>query len=464
MSINVGILKKVALYAFYIALSIVILITVLGMNDFSQIIPELARANPLYILAAAGCVIGYLLIYPISLCVITHARNCKIHPATTYSIAMTEHFFNSITPMSTGGQPFQVYCFSRARVKAAESTCILLMNFMVFMLVTNGYALCSLFFCHRFIVFDPADPSFHIIWIAVFGFTCNFSVLLVTFLVATNKHVRGWICKLLDLICSICKPLDRFCNKLFNSVPFVKRIVKRIRPKADACMPFYKRVSPRVEDLKLYFVQVQEAFGNLMKRKKHFILALVSKVVAMGLLYLATYFILWSLGLEIPPWDMFFIVCGTSFVITMVVFIPTPGASGGIEPAFKDVFHSIIANPNASIIAEPGAIAAAAMLIWRLLTYYLVMGISFLFYIALEIYFTVTAKRRKAMGIIEEGEEDITPAILAVSPNPKKTKRAKASALPAEDAASAASLESAADATPTPPAVTDYSTEVSPNE
>jgi uncharacterized membrane protein YbhN (UPF0104 family) len=455
MNINVGVLKKVALYAFYIALSIVILITVLGMNDFSQIIPQLAQANPLYILAAVGCVIGYLLVYPISLCVITHARNCKIHPAATYSIAMTEHFFNSITPMSTGGQPFQVYCFTRARVKAAESTCILLMNFMVFMLVTNGYALCSLFFCPQFIFPEGYDPNFHILGIAIFGFTCNFSVLLITFLVATNKHVCSWICKLLDLICSICKPLDRFCNKLFNSVPFVKRIVKRIRPNADACMPFYKRVSPKVEDLKLYFAQVQEAFGNLMKRKKHFILALVSKVVAMGLLYLATYFILWSLGLEIPSHDMFFIVCGTSFVITMVVFIPTPGASGGIEPAFKDVFHSIIEKMG----EDSGAIAAAAMLIWRLLTYYLVMGISFLFYIALEIYFNVTAKRRKAMGIIEEGEEDITPAILAVSAKPKKAKRTKAAA---EAAADSAPSKSGADIIR--PTATTPSTEVSADE
>jgi hypothetical protein len=220
-------------------------------------------------------------------------------------------------------------------------------------------------------------------------------------------------------------------------------------------MPFYKRVSPKVEDLKLYFVQVQEAFGNLMKRKKHFILALVSKVVAMGLLYLATYFILWSLGLEIPPWDMFFIVCGTSFVITMVVFIPTPGASGGIEPAFKDVFHSIIEKMG----EDPGAIAAAAMLIWRLLTYYLVMGISFLFYIALEIYFNVTAKRRKAMGIIEEGEEDITPAILAVSTKPKKAKRTKAAAEAAADSA-----PSKSDADIIRPTATTPSTEVSADE
>ena len=395
MKINTAALKKLALYLFYIALSVAILAAVLGMNDLEAIGEALSQINPVWLFAALGCVLGYLILYPISLCIISHAQNCKINAPTTYSIGMTEHFFNSITPMSTGGQPFQVYCFGRARVKAAESTCVLLMNFIVFMMVTNGFALCSLFFCHRFIFPPDAAPNWAILGIGIFGFTCNFSVLVITFLVATNKRVCSLICKLLDLICTLARPLDRLLQKILRKDQYI--------------------FPEKAESLKVYFAQVQEAFGLLMKRKKHFLLALIARALSMGSLYLATYFILWALGLEIPAADIFFIVCGTSFVITMVVFIPTPGASGGIEPAFAAVFSSIIAN----FAQDPEKIPHAAMLIWRLLTYYFVMGVSFLFYIGLEIYFAIKAKRSPA-PVGEEGE-DIAPAILAAN-KPKKKK------------------------------------------
>ena len=412
MKINTALLKKIFMYLFYILLSVAILAVVLQANDIEEIFSNLIQADFKFIIFAVLCVLAYLALYPLSLCIITHARRVKIRPATTYGIAMTEHFFNSITPFSTGGQPFQVYCFSRARVKAAESTCILLMNFMVFMMVTNGFAISSLFFANRF-VFD----HIHLIPLAAVGFTLNFCVLAITFLVATNKHICQLFCKVLELLCTICKPLDAFCNRLFHKAPLVKRIVKRIRPQADACMPFYKRVRPWVDSTELYFVQVQEAFGLLMKRKGHFLLALISKIFSMGFLYLATYFILLALGVSITPDNIFFVVCGTSFAITMVVFMPTPGSSGGIEAAFKDVFSSVISGTG----ADPTVIATTTMLIWRLLTYYLVMGISFLFYIILEVYFSVKNKASKASDedFCEECDDE-TPAILAVGSQKKE--------------------------------------------
>lgn len=59
-------------------------------------------------------------------------------------------------------------------------------------------------------------------------------------------------------------------------------------------------------------------------------------------------------------------------------FLPTPGSSGGIEFAFSIIFTAFISMSDAT--------ANAGMLIWRLLSYYLMMIISLGFYIGFEIY------------------------------------------------------------------------------
>ena len=101
--------------------------------------------------------------------------------------------------------------------------------------------------------------------------------------------------------------------------------------------------------------------------------------------YLVTFFILLALEINVCASDIFFIICGSSFAITMTVFVPTPGSSGGIEFAFKSVFATIAAGAAA-------AVAYSGMLIWRLLTYYLVMLVSLCFYAAFEIS---QAKKKK---------------------------------------------------------------------
>ncbi len=341
---------RVGAFILYGALTVFLLMLALSLGDLGEIASVLKNANPLQILLAILCILVYMALYPLSLCILTRARGCEIGSATVYGIAMTEHFFNGITPFATGGQPFQVYAFSKAKVKAAESTCLLLMNFMVFMLVTNSFAACSLFYFDRFVT-DRAMAL-----IAVIGFTMNFTVLTVTFLLATSRRVRNLLSRFLLFLCRS-KRLARF-------------------------------LEPRLPAVNEYFEQVQTAFAHLIRKKGAFILSLVTKILSMGAYYAATFFILRALHVSAPLGDLFFIICGTSFAITMVVFLPTPGSSGGIEFAFKSVFACIAAGAAASV-------AYGGMLLWRLLTYYFVMLISLAFYIFLEIGLSKQRNRKE---------------------------------------------------------------------
>ncbi len=349
---------KIGAYILWTALTVFILALILSFNDIGEIFKVISTVNFKYILYALLCILIYMALYPLSLCILTKARGCDIKMTTTYNIAMTEHFFNGVTPFATGGQPFQAYAYSKAKVTPSESTSLLLMNFLVFMLVTNSFAALALIYFERFVT----DSAMTII--AIIGFTMNFTVLAVTFALGNSKIARGILTRFIDFLLKF------------------KWIAKLLAPKAP--------------ELKQYFVNVQEAFTDLRKKWGAFILAFITKAASMLFYYATTYFILHAFGVGVDISDLFFVICGTSFAITMVVFLPTPGSSGGIEFAFQSIF--------ASIASSAAVISYGGMLVWRLLTYYLVMLISLGFYVALEIGFS---KKRKELTTDEKNSDSL---------------------------------------------------------
>ncbi len=344
--------RKIGTYILFAAVTVFVIAVVLSLGDIGEVMNTIVTADYRFILAAIGALLVYLALYPLSLCILTRANGEKISFFKTYSIAMTEHFFNGITPFATGGQPFQVYAFKRERVSIASSTSLLLMNFFVFMLVTNSFAACSLVYFRRFVT-DGAMTA-----IAIVGFTMNFIVLSFTLLIALSKTAR--------------------------------RIISALVSRLAVWRPTSKLVAPRVGNMNEYFDNVQSAFRALIKKKGVFFLSFITKACAMAAYYSVTFFILHALFVDVPIGELFYIISGTSFAITMVVFLPTPGSSGGIEFAFRSVFASIVA---AYTLESIDTVATGGMLIWRVLTYYLAMLISLGFYVFIEVAYQKRAKR-----------------------------------------------------------------------
>ncbi len=118
--------------------------------------------------------------------------------------------------------------------------------------------------------------------------------------------------------------------------------------------------------------------------------------------YAITFYVLRAFNIAVSYADLFFVICGTSFAITACVFIPTPGGSGGIEFAFTSIFVFI-----ASGITKD--LGASGMLLWRILTYYGLMLLSFIFYLILEKRTTKYEKTIKLANNLQlEQENEIT--------------------------------------------------------
>ena len=349
--------KKIALFIVYAIIAVLLLITVLSFNDLPSIIEQLETVNYSYVALAVLMVVVYLALYPLSLCILAKARNIKAPTGIAYSIAMTEHFFNGITPWATGGQPFQAHSFTKAKVKLSESSGLLLANLVIYMIATNSLSLFGLFFL------DVLVGSIDSWWIPIIfsGYAINFSILAIMVVLGKSKTVRGWLVRFVRFICSF-KLLNKFSSK--------------------------------ADSLELYFVQVQEAFADLIKKKKYFVMAVLSKILAHVFYYGATYFIIMSFGIPVEPSHLFLIITGTSLALTAVGFFPTPGASGGVEGCTGQVFKSMILHiTGGTSVTAVVATANGVMLIWRLLSYYFIMLVSIFFYVGLEIYF---AKRSKS--------------------------------------------------------------------
>lgn len=342
-----------------LAITILILLLIIFLTtDINAIKAAFANIHIGYLFAAIGLTVLYFLLSPITTCILTKAKKCDISMVDTFLIGNTEHFFNGITPFATGGQPFQVYSYSRLGIKASSSTGILMMNFIIHMAVTNLFALLSIAIYPQLIT---AVGS--LLPMIIIGFTMNFLSFGIIILLACSKKTANFLVYLLNLL---------------GKIKFLSKFIK-----------------PAVPAFQKYCEDTQSAFKELWKHKKAALLCFFIRAITMFVYYAITFYILRSFNIDCSYTDLFFVICGTSFAITTCVFIPTPGGSGGIEFAFTSIFVFI-----ASGITKD--LGASGMLLWRILTYYGLMLISFIDYLILEKRTLKYEKSHKVIAVYED--------------------------------------------------------------
>ncbi len=329
-----------------------------NFNDFGETMNQLKHVDGKELSLAILCLVFYIVIWPVSLCMIARLSGLKNHFLDTYLIGSTEHFFNGITPFSTGGQPIQVYLYTKCGVSAAQSTGIILTNFVAYMLATNAIAIASLVFYAKFSQNFTSSTS----WMIVLGFIMNFFTLIFMFLMATSKKIRDLFKKILIALCKI-KLIGKYLTKL---------------------VPVFDQ----------YCENAQLASKEILNNKKGFVLAILIRGISLLFYYAIPFFIIRSLDVNLA-WDTLpYIILASAFAITTMVWVPTPGGTGGIEFAFLTIFTSFAGVTQ--------VIGSAGTVVWRALTYYLLMIISFIQYII----FDIKVKKKNSQELAEVDEND----------------------------------------------------------
>ena len=347
---------------FFLVISIALIIVITSLNDMSQIGAVLSDVSLGWLAAGFGMLIVYIFANPFSLYILGRSKENSISYANSMMIGTMEYFFNGITPFSSGGQPFQIYAYNKIGVKPHRSSGILLINFVVTQTTIVFLCLLSLIFYQ-----ELTQNTTHLEVMIIIGLTINFLILGLFASLGLSKTVRKIMVKLVSKI---------FTLKIFKG-----------------------KLEKFIFSFENYCNEAQETFKSLLKQKLKFTFCLVTKLVALLAFYSIPFFILKALHIEIGIDKLALITAMTTFAVAMTCFIPTPGSTGGIEFAFQSLFVTIIP-------AAEGSIAVSGMLLWRLITYYFLMVISFIVYLIFE-------KIAKVPNIAEEvlepknlGEED----------------------------------------------------------
>ena len=344
---------------FVLAILILMVILVVNLGDIKTIWRYLSKTNIWIVLLGAGILILYALINQLSLIFLIKFRFKEIKYFDAYCISGSEYFFNSITPFSSGGQPFQAYALKRKGMSLSNSTSVLLINFI-------AYQICLTFVSIIFMILYYGRVKEQIssfIWFLIVGFSINTLIMVGLVLIGISKRSRQLFLKMFDLICKI-KPLRRFQNR-------------------------HDRFEQSINNM-------QTAFKEMVKSWKLGLFVFFTKILSFMVYYSIPFVILYSIGVKININDLPYVMALTSFSLTIATWVPTPGGAGGVEAAFTLLYSPLLISYGYEV-EEAKNISIAIMVIWRLLTYYLLIFYGFVLYLLFE----------KRDGSISSKKEDV---------------------------------------------------------
>ncbi len=342
--------KIIAEIILIVALIVFVISVIFNTGDPKEIWSALKGARYRYFAAAVGFLALYIVLYSLSLIILSRSAKIKeVKTTDLFLISSCEFFFNGITPGAVGGQPFQVFAFNQVGVPASKSTGVILMNFLCSMFAQIILALVSLVYFPKVVEFAPGMIA--VFWI---GFIVNCFGAFIFVSLGCSKKIKNVIVKFFNWFCTW-------------------RIMRKAK---NANVKFEK-----------YMKDAQQAFAACFANKGAFFIALITKLIALVVLYTIPFFILKALKLpvghvrgSIDYTLIFEVICVTSFAMIAANYIPTPGAAGFLEFTFMYFFLPILIQSGSSATQQEVALASAGVLLWRLVTYYILMLFSFIDY------------------------------------------------------------------------------------
>lgn len=343
-------LKKILpKFILFLVVTIIVIVILLVNNDIAQIWETLKNVDIKWLLVALLFLLAYIVFNPLSLVILGKSKTeDSVKIRDSMMIGTVEYFFNGITPFSTGGQPFQIYSYKKIGVSYHRASGIILMNFVVSQLSIVIMCLLATIFYQQL-----TNGVVYLQVMIIIGLAINIFILALFITLGVSKHLRRWIL--------------RFISWIFNLKIFKGKLEKKVAA------------------VETYADEAQKTFKLLFQRKVSFLFCVITKLLGLIFYYMLPFFILKSLGITVEASQIALITAMTTFSIAMTCYIPTPGSAGGIEFAFKSLFVTILPMISAST-------AVAGALLWRLITYYLLMLISFVVFIVFDI---LVAKRKK---------------------------------------------------------------------
>lgn len=276
-----------------------------------------------YLVFAVLLVMASQLLEASKTCHLLYYSTHRFRPFLSYKSSGLCRYYDALSPMSSGGEPFQIFYMKNRGVRGDVATSIPIVKSLfwqisyvvigIFLLIFNAKAYIS-----------SAPVVVTIAWISII---CNSAVLLVILLLSVSKRIGP------KIVIGILKLLSKM------------HIIKN-----------YQLTFRKVMRFVINYQNCMRAFAS------HFFTVLFQIILASVEIFVSAlipYFI-YRLFVPVPTVPMLDIITKTIICSLVSLIIPIPGGSGTAELSFLAMFTGLF----------PEGTAVWAMLIWRTLTHY----------------------------------------------------------------------------------------------
>ena len=259
----------------------------------------------------------------------------RSRPYLCYKMCAIGRYYDNITPMSSGGEPSQIFYMNHRGLNASSSISVPMARYVVsqmsWMIIGLTAVIC--------IIFTNVMDVSVVLVIGLLGFAINVTLLSVCLILSMSKRLGNKL---------VVKVL-RFLQKI--------HVVKHYEKQYDKVMKIV--------------VSYQNTMTTYAKNKWFFLYTLLISIS----IYILTYTM---------PYVIYLMLGGTNYAVwpSMLVFsviielgssiIPLPGGTGMNEISFTVIFASVF----------PEGTVFWGLLFWRFMTYYIyiLQGISIIIY------------------------------------------------------------------------------------
>lgn len=343
---------------------LIVVLAVLGITFYNDFFSPSAQQNPpkwseiketfinnwYYILCAITALLFCFLSKGFKLSCMCKKMTGRWRIKTCMETGIIGHYYNYVTPLAVGGQPFEIYHLSRHGVHGGVAAGLPIIAFFLYQLA--------------FVVLGAISLRF---------FTVSNNVLSIpdSMINSTMANIAR-PAALIGLISCILMPaivitfcvLPKVCAKL---VYFVIGLGAKMKLVKNPRLTTYKTLKSVIGNSK--------CIKQVGKNPLMFLLLFAISIIEVLSLCSIAYFVLRFFGFDNPlaknihEWSQIIVVCMVLY--SAVSFIPTPGNSGAADVSFYSLF-------KVGLVSVAG-LSFPAMLTWRLLSYYsfIIIGIAF---------------------------------------------------------------------------------------
>jgi len=317
-------------------------------------------ANLYYFLALVGVFILYIIVESMEYSYLIKISTGKFRLLVSIKTLFLGRYYDDITPLGTGGQPFQIYYLHKKKVPAGVATAVPLVKYIVHTFVNGVFAIVLFAITPKFLGNNPE----------------------VSGALTTTLFAAAWISFAVNLLI----PTAMIIFSIFPKAG-KKFIVKLV-----AFLHKIKIVKRKYSVTKKYVYEVGE-YRDAMKLLIHKWWKLIPLILICAFQVVLSlslpYFTAITIGNIQPTWELMLqIWCLSMVSYFSASLVPTPGSSGATEATSSLIFSTITVAGFSSVIGW-------VLFFWRFSTFYIFIVVGVCMNVFNMIRSAVRAKRAK---------------------------------------------------------------------